>query len=148
MRNIFKFFIFESILSVIISCGPMNKKPENLSRSPSSFGTGESTNLSKNAKFYIYTSLSTSMPLLGDNFVKIRSVYANTLESLSDKASITVIYRMPEMPQMGDSEEKTTLQSDGSFLTTLFLSMAGRWQIILKIEDGSLQDEYIFEVIL
>lgn len=148
MRNMFKFGLIFSIISCGISCGPMNKKPENLNNTPLSFGTGENTNLSKNAKFYIYTSLSTSAPVLGDNIVKIRSVYANTLEALSDKASITVTYRMPEMPKMGDSQDKATLQSDGSFLVTLFLSMAGRWQIIFKIEDGPIQDEYIFEVIL
>lgn len=148
MRNIFKCFICGVIMGFFMtSCGPMNKNPQNfVSNSSPSLGAGDNTNLSKDTKFYIHTSLSTSTPVLGDNHVQIRSVYANTLEPLSDKAKMSVVYRMPEMPQMGDSQDKAMLQSDGSFLITLFLSMAGRWQIIFKVEDGPIQDEYIYEV--
>ncbi|MBI2608768.1 MAG: FixH family protein [Deltaproteobacteria bacterium] len=127
----------------------MNKKLANLDSDTSSFvKPGEGKNLSKNAQFYIYNSLFHSKPILGDNEITMRFVYANTLVSLSDKAKITVIYSMPEMPQMGEEKENATLQSDGTFLTTLFFSMAGRWHIILKIEDDSVQDEYAFEITL
>ncbi len=125
----------------------MNKTFEALDSNTSPFvKPGESKNLSKNAQFYIYTSLSHSQPVLGDNEVTMRFVYANTLLSLSNKAKTTVVYSMPEMPQMGEVEENATLQPDGTFLATLFFSMAGRWHIVLKIEDGSVQDEYAFEI--
>ena len=68
------------------------------------------------------------------------------LKAPSGAAKISVSYWMPDMPDMGRSEEVALLQNDHSFSTTLFFSMSGRRQITLKITDGDDSDEYTFDL--
>lgn len=143
------------------SCGPMNGDK----KSDSGTGVGEAsqraagigaTQLSRASKFYVYAGLSggssgvstASRAQLGDNAYTFRFAHAQDLSPPSSDATVNVSYFMPSMPSMGTSDAAATRQPDGSFAATLFFSMAGKWQVMVKFQDGSAQDEYVFEASL
>lgn len=139
--------------AVVSSCGPVNreKKSDSTGGLPSaSFG---SVNSSKNNAYLVYSTLQASatpgatgdVPQVGDNAFLIRCVHATDLRGPSDQAKVSVTYWMPDMPAMGKSEAAATRQADGTYAVTLFFSMAGKWQMTVNLQDGSDQDEYVFE---
>ena len=142
-----RFFIFLMMsFFFLMSCGPMNAPPKN---SPD--GSLGVTQISKNSQFMVHVSLnstsgeSTSSPSLGENNYLFHLVYARNFSACSSDARLSVTYWMPEMLEMGKSEEAITLQPDGSYTTTLFFSMSGRWQVTISIKDNNVEDEYTFE---
>lgn len=145
--------VFASI-AILASCGPVNTepKPSNLNDSSGPVASG-ATKISKGSHFYVYTARKGSGNLLsnssdgevGDNEYVVRFAHCEDLQFPSNDATINVTYWMPDMPDMGKSEAAGIRQPDGSFLITLFYSMPGRWEITLKIKNGSMQDEHVFE---
>lgn len=134
----------------------MNKAPEpNLGLNNLSPGAAGNVNLSKNNLFYAFvapaSSSNSSTPALaglGENIYLFRFVSTQDLQLPSPQAKVSIVYRMPDMPQMGEERADAARQADGSFSATLFFSMLGKWQIQIKIQDGMKQDEYNFETIL
>jgi len=145
-----KFFQTKTVLISLIfisgvlisSCGPMNKLPSS-DEKPVLGSIGATT--SKNNLFSVLTKNSAALDM-GDNTFFIRCFRTSDLTSVSSDSKINVSYWMPSMPEMGKDEVEATLLPDGRFQATLFFSMAGTWEITLKITEGSLQDEYVFEV--
>jgi hypothetical protein len=142
----------------LTDCGPVNSEqktsnPNNLLL-PVSAGA---TQVSQKKYFYVYvtrknsenrtpnSSSRSSKIEVGDNEYLIRFAHCEDLQAPSNNATIDVTYWMPDMPDMGKSEVASIQQSDGSFLVTLFFSMPGRWEMTLKIKNGSIQDAYVFE---
>ena len=131
------------------ACGPMNTKKED---TQGQTATLKGVNASKNGSFLVYSGVQpaagpakTGSPQVGDNVFVFRSVRASDLTALSDQAKITVTYWMPDMPDMGKEDAAGARQPDGTFQAALFFGMAGRWEMTVKLEDGALRDEYVFE---
>ncbi len=150
MKN--KTVILALFLFLIWGCGPMNSKPQtNLDSSglPSAPLSTGSTRISKNNHFYVYAALSSSGASsldVGENTYLIRFAHCEDLQNPSSQAMLSVTYGMPEMPEMPYEEVIATRQENGSYAAILFFSMTGRWEVTLKIQDGSTRDEYAFEV--
>ena len=130
------------VIGVAFSCGPMNKPPSSVEKSV--LGSVGSNN-SKNNLFSILTKNSAPAEM-GDNTFFIRCFHASDLKSTASESKISVSYWMPSMPEMGKDEVQATQLPDGRHEATLLFSMAGTWEITLKITEDSLQDEYVFEV--
>ena len=137
------------LITLLTACGPMNT--ERISDAE----LGHTEKISKNVMstqnniFLVYMTpqgQGTSAGLeVGDNTYAIHGVRAADLSSLSDQAKITISYWMPDMPTMGKSDATAIRQNDGSYDVTLFYSMAGKWEITITIQDGTKQDNYVFE---
>ncbi len=150
MKTILFGFILISAILTVGSCGPMNKVGESSEKRV--VGTVGSSSSSKNNLFYVFTSpidpssLAYTSPKRGDNLYLIRFVHAPDLHTPSSNAQVShITYWMPAMPEMGKEETQGVRQEDGSFRATLFFSMRGRWEVTLKIKDGEIEDEYVFE---
>ena len=147
LSKITKYLAIPFLSLIFIGCGPMNTQPKNTKIQTNQ--SSESSKLSKNNQFYTYlVKTNGSAAALGDNEYSSRLVYSKDLKNLSPNAKVTFSYSMPAMPDMGKFEAPGILQIDGSYKVTLFYSMAGDWEIILKIEDNATQDEYQFDVTL
>ncbi len=132
------------LLLGISSCGPMNDpptaNPNDVSRLLSENSPAQ---ISQKNQFLIFVS-GPSKKQLRDNPYFIRLVYAD-LRSLSSEAKLTIHYWMPDMLGMGKSQAVASRKADGSFTSTLSFSMEGIWEISIHIQDGSIEDEYIFQ---
>ncbi len=147
LSNIKKYLRIPILVLAFTGCGPMNTQPKSIGAQSNQ--TAEASKLSKNSLFYAYLSQTNgNSAALGDNEYSTRLVYSKNLSNLSQNAKVTFSYSMPAMPDMGKSEAQGIRQSDGSYIATLFYSMSGRWEVILKIEDNEIQDEYQFDVAL
>ena len=135
------------LLGAVVSCGPMNTPPKDGSNPGVNNITADGNLKSTKAGgFYPLIGLAggTQRPILGENKYSLRFVCAQDLHQPSTDTKVTFSYWMPEMPSMGKFTETATLQPDGSYLTTLFFSMAGKWEITVRIEEKSGTDEYVF----
>lgn len=125
------------------ACGPINHPPPSQSIE-SSLGLSDTIRLSKNHIFYVFVS-SVSSLAVGENQYLMRFSHRD-LRPSSSLAKVKVIYWMPDMLEMGKTEEMALLQPDGSYMAVISYVMPGRWEVVLKLEDGTLQDELVFNV--
>lgn len=124
-----------------ISCGAINSPPG----PQQSTGDRLGQKTSKNDLFLVHLYINENRtPILGDNAYQARIVSAGTLEPLPSSAKVTFVIQMPEMPSMGEEQIVAVRTPNGTYEASLFYGMAGRWQITLLIEDGTLKDNYDF----
>jgi len=133
-------------------CGPVNGEKKISASSSGPSPSLRTVSSSKNEAFLVYSTLQTAsgqgtaaVPQVGDNVFLLRCVHARDLRGVSEQAKVTVTYWMPDMPAMGKSEATATRQAEGTYAVTLFFSMAGKWQMIVSLQDGDSKDEYVFE---
>ncbi|MGK5086969.1 FixH family protein [Bdellovibrionota bacterium FG-2] len=147
-------FAIVTLIGIGMGCGPMNQEKKTDSSNPVigiQDSTSQSKISSKNNTFLVYTSLqssngsATTSAEVGDNVYLIRCVHADNLSGVSEQMKIDVTYEMPEMPDMGTDTAAAIRQSDGTYLVSLFFGMSGLWHMTVKLQDGSSQDEYVFE---
>ncbi|MEK6704175.1 MAG: FixH family protein [Bdellovibrionota bacterium] len=163
---IVSFSLFGSLFGILASsaCGPMNSPKKSLDvKAPNELGqlAGEvgATRVSKGKKFYVYSEISGSSKAQAgaeassckayayyDEVVKVKFASTGDLGAPSSVANVSVNYWMPKMPEMGVESGAVSRQPDGTFSVGVIFSMPGLWEIIIKIQDGDLQDEYTFEV--
>lgn len=136
-------------------CGSMNPPPKNTSGQTIQNSPDGATALvtTKNNQFYAYLApvemqnhtQKLSKLELGENKFALRFVHVKEFCFPSGDAKVQFVYWMPDMPEMGKFEETGSKQADGSYTAVLFFSMAGRWEVIAKIQDQQVQDESVFE---
>lgn len=136
-------YLIISVTVWVMACGPMNRPPNTGSMGPS-LNSSQGVQLSKNQTFYVFVSSVGSLAI-GENQYLIRFVYSD-LRPPSSLAKIKIAYWMPDMPEMGRVEEMALVQPDGSYRAVVSYAMPGRWEIELKLEDGTFQDELVFNV--
>ena len=140
------------VLLFLTSCGPMNNAPkQDVGNNPPAKLIGN-TNISKNSQFYVSALLigvpGTAAPKvaqLGDNSYRVRFVHSEDLQPPATNAKVTFVYWMPDMPDMGTTTEPGVRGDDGSYTAKLFFGMAGKWQVTVTMEDGSVKDQHVFE---
>lgn len=138
-----------ALITLFSACGPMNTEKKTDAGPANSEQSLKGIASTQNNVFYVHMTQqgasTAASPDVGDNAYLVRIVHASDLSGLSDQAKVTISYWMPDMPAMGKSDATATRQADGSYAVTLFFSMAGRWQITVTMQDGSTQDNYVFE---
>ena len=137
------------LITLLTACGPMNSEKATNADFPHTEKISKNAMSTQNNLFLVHMipqgQNSTAGLEVGDNNYLIHGVRADNLSSLSDQAKITISYWMPDMPTMGKSDAVAIRQNDGSYEVTLFYSMTGKWEITVTIQDGSKQDNYVFE---
>lgn len=136
-------YLIISIAIWVMACGPMNRLPSTASMEPS-LNSSQGVQPSKNQAFYVFVSSVGSLAL-GENQYFIRFVHRD-LRPPSSLAKIKITYWMSDMPEMGKVEDMALVQPDGSYMAVVSYAMPGRWEVELKLEDGTLQDEFVFNV--
>ena len=138
--------ILFAVLGFFSACGKMNSEP---ATRPTTDESAQQAKISKKSEFLIsITKADGTSAVLGDNLYRVRVVRAQSLELLSNAAQVKFVYRMPEMPGMGTDEVAADKNADGSFEASLFYSMVGHWEVMVKIEDNNTQDDYVFSLFL
>ncbi len=145
-------------LGLLLGCGPMNSpkkiNSDDQNKKKSSPTASGATRVSKNNQFYVYatpvnpsaSNIPSSTRLeIGENTYLFRFSHCEDLKNPSDQATLKITYWMPEMPDMGKSDGVAVRQTDGSYTSTLFFGMPGHWEITLKMQDGNIQDDYVFD---
>lgn len=147
----FEYLAIMLLSFLFVSCGKINSEPKTTEPQPTQQNQTDKPTLpsttTKDNKLYIYSSLASGKdPIIGDNEYNLRAVLSSDLKSLSADAKVIFSYSMPAMPEMGKVDEAAVKQTDGTYTAKLFYSMPGSWEVIIKIEDKELKDEYTFNV--
>ncbi|MFH0814222.1 MAG: FixH family protein [Pseudomonadota bacterium] len=111
-----------------------------------SIGCAKGYEVTKNAGEYsVSLKMEKSTPTVGDNLIMI-AVKDATGKPVTD-ASITVEYSMPAMPGMPAMNYSTEAASHGTeYHATMNLSMAGAWNIAVKITRAEKTETVNFNV--
>ena len=153
-------FVGSACLGFLLTqCSPMNEAPPKEALLDSGGGNGASktvslggAQLTKNNRFIAYVSavdaaLSTVLkPTVGDTPYLIRFVASGDLRPPTADSRVSVTYWMPDMPDMGKTDAVATRKDDGSFQTSVFFGMPGRWQLDIKFKNDTTEDDQTIEV--
>lgn len=96
-------------------------------------------------EYVVTLKMDKSSPMVGDNHLTIEVTDAAG-NSVTD-AAVKVNYSMPAMPGMPPMNYEADATSSGKAYTTLMnLSMAGPWNIAVKVSRGDTTDTVNFSV--